>query len=101
MESSVEDAGKPCSAHTGSGGEGIDRQVVIEVDWSMGHAAPHVATLLAESAPLAWQLQAALEITTCVRCTYLLYCHPGQCVVKALRTCTPRSILVSPSTAWG
>ena len=42
-----------------------DKEVVIEVDWSLGQAAPHVATITAQSTPLSWKLQAALELTMC------------------------------------
>jgi hypothetical protein len=41
------------------------KEVVIEVDTSLGEAAPHVATLIADSTPVSWKLQAALELTMC------------------------------------
>ena len=42
-----------------------DKEVVIEVDWTLGQAAPHIATITAQSTPLSWRLQAALELTMC------------------------------------
>lgn len=86
-------ARKPAAEHRKQvGNKSItEKEVVIEVDWSLGQAAPHVATLTAYSTPLSWKLQAALELTMCelLTCIYIANCEPHQC-------CYCCSLLVKP-----